>query len=99
LSADLRVWAARLWECSRYAEPHDVIAVIGGISFSGRRSQQPRRKHPRAAAINSEAIALCVLRVWVPRRGLVRAPVRGNACVTVVVTIFSPLPDVPCHVE
>ena len=85
-------------ERSGDAETHDVIAVVGRIAFSGGRSQQPRRKHPRAAAINSEAIALAVLRLGVARGGLVRAPVGGNAGVAVVVTVLGPLPNVSCHV-
>ena len=80
------------------AETHDVIAVVGRIAFSGGRSQQPRRKHPRAAAVNSEAIALAVLGLGVARRDLVRAPVGGNAGVAVVVTVLGPLPNVPCHI-
>src|SRR5580693_3731181 len=86
------------WECPGQAESHDAVAIVGGIAFSGGRSQQPRWKHPRAAAINSEAIALAVLRLGVARRNLVRAPVGGNARVAVVVTILGPLPNVPCHV-
>src|SRR5580658_951323 len=85
-------------ERSSDAETHDVSAEVGRIAFSGSRSQQPRRKDPRAAAINSEAIALAVLRFWVARRGLVRAPVGGNTGVAVVVTVLGPLPNVPCHV-
>ena len=92
------VTALASWEGSRDAEPHDRIAVVGRIAFSGGRSQQPHRKHPRAAAINSEAIALAVLRLGVARRGLVRARVGGNAGVAVVVTVLGPLPNVPCHV-
>src|SRR5438552_13597585 len=80
------------------AETHDVSAEAGRIAFSGGRSQQPRRKHPRAAAINSEAIALAVLRLGIARRGLVRVAVGGNAGVAVVVTVLGPLPNVPCHV-
>jgi hypothetical protein len=30
-----------------YAETHDVIAVVGRITFSGGRPQQPRREHQR----------------------------------------------------
>src|SRR5262245_24419756 len=86
------------WEGSRDAEPHDCVAIVGRIAFSGGRSQQPHRKHPRAAAINSEAIALAVLSLGVARRGLVRAPVGRNAGVAVVVTVLGPLPNVPCHV-
>ena len=89
---------ATLWYCSCDAETHDVIAVIGRIVFSGGRSQQPRRKHPRAAAINSEAIAMAVLRLGVARRSLVRVPVDGNAGVAIVITVLGPLPNVPCHV-
>src|SRR6476646_5750344 len=85
-------------ERSSDAETHDVIAVVGRIAFSGGRAQQPRGKHPGTAAIHAEAIALAVLRLGVARRGFTRAPVGGNAGVTVVVTVLSPLPNVPCHV-
>jgi hypothetical protein len=87
-----------LGQRSSDAESHDVIAVVGWIAFSGGRSQQLRRKHPRAAAINSEAIAMVVLCLRVARRSLVRAPVGGNAGVAVVVTVLGPLPNVPWHV-
>src|SRR5271170_2059130 len=80
------------------AETHDVIAVVGRIAFSGGRSQQPRRKHPRAAAIHSKTLALAVVRVDIARGGLVRAPVGRNAGVAVVVTVLGPLPNVPRHV-
>ena len=40
-------------------------AVPGGIALSGSRSQQPRRKHPRAAAIHTEALALAVVRMYI----------------------------------
>src|SRR5690349_771837 len=92
------VTALALRDRSSDAETHDVIAVVGRIAFPGGRSQQPRRKHPRAAAIHSEAIALAVVRLRVARRGLVRAAVGRNAGVAVVVTVFGPLPNVPCHV-
>src|SRR4029077_7387299 len=81
-----------------HAKAHDDGAEVGGIGLSRRRSQQPRRKHPGAAAINSEALALAVVRVGITRAGLVRAPVCGNAGVAVVVTVLGPLPSVPCHV-
>src|SRR5437016_11267165 len=82
----------------RYADSHDHIAIVGGISFACGRAQQPCRKHPRAAAINAEAVALAVLRLGVLRSGLVRAPVGANAGVAVVVAVLGPLPNVPCHV-
>ena len=87
-----------LWEAPGHAETHDVTAVVGRIAFSGGRSQQPLWKHPRAAAINSEAIALAVLHLGVARRGLVRASICGGRRVRVVVTVLGPLPNVPCHV-
>jgi hypothetical protein len=58
-----------------HAESHDCIAIVRGIPFAGGRPQQPGRKHPRAAAINSKAIALGILRRVVARSGLVRTPV------------------------
>src|SRR5690242_19014910 len=85
-------------EHSSHAETHDVIAVALRIALSGGRSQQPGRKHPRSAAINSKAIALAVLGLGIARRGLVCAPVGGNVRLAVVVTVLSPLPDVSCHV-
>src|ERR1700691_2521764 len=96
--AQIRVTALASRKRSSDAETHDGIAVVGRIAFSGGRAQQPRRKHPRATAINSEAIALAVLRLGVARRGLVRAPVGGHAGVAVVVTVFGPLPNVAGHV-
>src|SRR5204862_1623259 len=85
-------------QCPRYAETHDVSAEVGGIALSRRRSQQPRRKHPGAAAIHAEALALAVVRVDITRGGLVRAPICGSPGVVVVVTVLGPLPNVPCHV-
>src|SRR2546430_16836015 len=79
------------------AKTHDVSAEVGRIAFSGGRSQQPRRKHPRAAAINSETIALAVLRLGIARRGLVGATVGGDAGIAVVVTVLRPMLDVSCH--
>src|ERR1043166_3123999 len=85
-------------ERSRHTKTHDVIAVLGRIAFAGGRSQQPGRKHPGAAAVNSEAIALVVFRLGIGRSSLVRAPVGGNASIAVVVTVLGPLPNVTCHV-
>src|SRR5438552_18580840 len=83
------------WQRSGYAETHDVIAVGGGIALSRGRSQQPRRKHPRAAAVHAEALGFAILRLGVARRGLVCAPVGGNAGVGIVVTVLGPLPNIP----
>src|SRR5579859_1988590 len=79
-------------------ETHNVSAEVGGIALSGGRSQQPRRKHPGAAAIHAETLAVAVVRVDIARGGFVRASVGGNASVAVVVTVLGPLPNVPCHV-
>src|SRR5271166_696859 len=94
----IRQMSSVSWERPGDAEAHDAVAIIGGIPFARGWSQQPRRKHPRAAAINSEAIALAVLRLRVDRRGFVRAAVGGNTGVAIVVTVLGPLPNISCHV-
>src|SRR4029077_3811216 len=80
-------------ERSSDAEPHDVIAVVGGRALSGGRARQARRKRPGASAIHAEALSLAVVRTAIARGGLVRAPICGSPGVGVVVTLPGPLPN------
>jgi hypothetical protein len=68
-------------ERSSNAEAHDVSAEVGRIAFSGRRSQQPRRKHPRAATIHTEAFTVAVVRFDIATLKTTRSKEHG-VCLT-----------------